>query len=440
MLDVLPIPGNEGVLRLLPRLAELLAGNGSPIIPVPKESGAEQIGLIAPFFASGAALPPDVAVIIGTSGTTGKPKGAQLTAAALLAGAAATRERLGGPGSWLLALPAHHIAGLQVLVRSVADGTEPVALDVGHGFCPADLAAAIDRMPPGRRYTSLIPTQLVKLLTDPAATRAAAELDAILLGGGAAPPAVVQRALDAGLPVVRTYGMSETAGGCIYDGLPLEGVTIRIDPTPEGDAAQNSGNGDSGSGDHGRAGGSCAASGSDGGGAGAGGSRRASEGAATPGSSTGTGRIHLAGPMLASGYRNAPDHPAFAEPGWFRTDDIGILDNGVLRVLGRADDAIGTGGLTVMPRVVEEAIGRIDGIAESVVVGVPDARLGQQIAAMVALLPGRNGISPEAITRTVADTLGRYSAPRRVLIVEQLPRLSSGKPDRQAIAAAFPPA
>lgn len=387
MLDVLPLPGNDEVLRLLPRLARGLAGDGPPIVPVSSTSGAEQIGLIGPFFAGGAPLDPQVVLIVATSGSTGHPKGALLSAAALAASAAATRERLGGPGSWLLALPPHHIAGLQVLLRSIADGTEPTVIDVRDGFDPADLISAIGRMGSGRRYTSLIPAQLRKVLDHPDATAAAGELDAILVGGGATSPDLVDRAVGAGLPILRTYGMSETAGGCVYDGLPLSGVTIRID---EPDAS-------------------------------------------------GAGRIALSGPMLALGYRNAPDHAAFAEPGWFRTDDLGMMQDGVLRVLGRTDDAIGTGGLTVMPRVVEEAIDRIAGVAESAVIGLPDERLGQRVAAMISLTPGHNGLTPESVGRTVADTLGRFAAPRSVLFVDRLPRLASGKPDRLAIIAAFPP-
>ena len=126
-------------------------------------------------------------LVLATSGSTGVPKGALLTAAALRASAAATHDRLGGVGTWLLALPAHHVAGMQVLLRSVAAGTEPVVLDVRAGFDPAALPAAVAAMSGPRRYTSLVPTQLVKALADPEATAALASLDAVLLGGAATP-------------------------------------------------------------------------------------------------------------------------------------------------------------------------------------------------------------------------------------------------------------
>ncbi len=170
----------------------------------------------------------DVALVATTSGTTGAPKGALLTAAALTASAAATHDRLGGPGGWLLALPPYHIAGVQVLVRSVLAGTVPVELDVSAGFDVAELPGAVRRLGSGRRYTSLVAAQLAKALADPAAAAALAELDAVLLGGGPAPRRVLDAAAAAGIAVVRTYGMSETAGGCVYDGVPLDGVLLRV--------------------------------------------------------------------------------------------------------------------------------------------------------------------------------------------------------------------
>ena len=153
-----------------------------------------------------------------------------LTAAALTASAEATHRRLGGPGRWLLALPAYHVAGLQVLVRSVVAGT-----DAGRGVRRASTAPNCSppsrHWAPGRRYASLVAAQLDKALRDPAATAALAELDAVLIGGGPMPAGVAERASAAGISVVRTYGMSETAGGCVYDGVPLDGVGVRIDAT-----------------------------------------------------------------------------------------------------------------------------------------------------------------------------------------------------------------
>ena len=326
----------------------------------------------------------DVALVATTSGTTGAPKGALLSAAALTASAAATHDRLGGPGSWLLALPPHHIAGIQVLVRSVLAGSVPVELDVSTGFDIAELPRAVRRLGSGRRYTSLVAAQLAKALAEPAAAAALAELDAVLLGGGAAPRPVVEAAAAAGITVVRTYGMSETAGGCIYDGVPLHGVQVRV-------AAD--------------------------------------------------GRIVIGGATLAKGYRNPVDPDPFAEPGWFRTDDLGAIDDaGALAVLGRADDAISTGGLTVLPQPVEAALCTHPAVSDCAVFGLADERLGQRVVAAVVVSDGCEPPTLEALRAHVSRTLDATAAPRELHIVDALPRRGIGKVDRTALMRRFAPA
>jgi O-succinylbenzoic acid--CoA ligase len=240
--------------------------------------------------------------VLGTSGSTGGNKWVQLSAAALCASAEATHARLGGPGRWLLALPAQHVAGVQVLVRAALAGHRPELLDLRSGFDPAQFSAAAHRLTSaaGRCYTALVPTQLVRLLdTEPGYL---ARFDAVLLGGAATPDGLLHRARAAEVRVVTTYGMTETAGGCVYDGWPLEGVKIRLD-LAESDS----------------------------------------------------GKIELAGPMLASGYLDAPEQTAVAfRDGWFQTSDLGRCDGqGRMQVLGRADDVIVTGGLNVAPAEVE---------------------------------------------------------------------------------------
>ncbi|MFZ2510197.1 MAG: o-succinylbenzoate--CoA ligase [Gordonia sp. (in: high G+C Gram-positive bacteria)] len=362
-------------------LASLLEGQEA-FLPVPAEPGAA-----ADLEASlGAGTPVDerCALVVSTSGTTGIPKGAMHSRDSLHASAAATATVLGGPGSWLLTLPPHHIAGLQVLLRSYAAGFEPVVVDVSTGFDPAALPAAVAAMTGPRRYTSLVPLQLRKALTDRAATEALAELDAILVGGAATPPALAEAAREAGLNIVRTYGMSETAGGCVYDGIPLPGTRVHIiDPGADG-----------------------------------------------------VGRVELGGGTTAFGYRNLPEHAAFAHPGWFRTDDLGALEHGVLRIVGRADEAISTGGLTVVPQVVEAALDDVDGIAACVVFGVPDERLGEAVA--VAVVPAGEETPVLAhLQSVVAQQLDKYAAPRHLIVVDQLPTRGVGKPDRRALRARF---
>ncbi|OBA83431.1 O-succinylbenzoic acid--CoA ligase [Mycobacterium sp. 1164966.3] len=352
-----------------------LDGRDSALIPVPPQQELHAAMRV------GEAIDDDVALVVTTSGTTGIPKGAMLSADALAASASATHDRLGGPGRWLLAVPPYHIAGVQVLVRSVLAGTAPVELDVSGGFDIAELPTAVRRLGSHRRYTSLVANQLAKALTDPAATAALAELNAVLIGGGPLPRPVLDAATAAGIAVVQTYGMSETAGGCVYNGVPLAGVRARV---------------------------------------------------------ANDGRIVLGGATLAKGYRNPVDPDPFAEPGWFRTDDLGALDDsGVLTVLGRADDAISTGGLTVLPEPVEAVLCTHPAVRECAVFGVADDRLGQRVVAAVVVRDGCPAPTLDALREHVTHTLDATAAPRELHVVDALPRRGIGKVDRAALTHRF---
>ncbi len=360
----------------MPALQRVLDGTDSALVAAP----AHNLDAAVRGLRVGEEIDDDVALVVTTSGTTGAPKGALLTAAALRASASATHRRLGGPGRWLLAIPAYHIAGLQVLIRSLLAGTEPVELDVSAGFDIGELPRAVSLLGPGRRYTSLVAAQLAKALTDPAATAALAELDAVLLGGGPAPRPVLDAAAATGVTVVRTYGMSETAGGCVYDGVPLDGVTLRVDAD---------------------------------------------------------GRIALGGATLAKGYRNRVEPDPF-QAGWFLTDDIGSVDDsGVLTVLGRVDDAISTGGLTVLPGPVEAALFTHPAVRDCAVFGVDDDRLGQRVVAAVVVRPGSAAPTLPELRAHLARTLDITAAPRELHLVAELPRRGIGKVDRQALGRRF---
>ncbi|MEV0676554.1 o-succinylbenzoate--CoA ligase [Actinosynnema sp. NPDC050436] len=318
------------------------------------------------------------AVAVGTSGSSGEPKVVLLSAAALVASAEATHDRLGGPGSWLLALPTTHIAGLQVLVRSVVSGREPCLMDLAPGFRATGFAAAARPLlsRPGPHYTALVPTQLARLVAaDGPGLAAVREFDAVLIGGAAAPPSLLDRARQAGVRVVTTYGMSETSGGCVYDGVPLDGVRVRI-------AA-----------DH---------------------------------------RIELAGPVLALGYQHGDP---FGE--WFRTGDLGrVADDGRLEVLGRADDVIISGGENVSPTEVERVLAAVPGVREVCVVGVPDPEWGQAVAAVVVPDPDA---PPEVdvMEAAVRDAVGRSATPSVIAFAPELPVRGPGKVDRRAVARSF---
>ncbi len=348
------------------------------MLPVPADD-ERQSRLLTTSLRVADEIDDDVAVVVSTSGTTGTPKGAMLTAAALTASAEATHRRLGGPGQWLLALSACHIAGLQVLVRSVIAGHAPVALSAR--FDVTELPAAVSAMGSGRRYASMVAAQLDKALADAAATAALAELDAVLIGGGPMPARVAEKARAAEISVVRTYGMSETAGGCVYNGVPLSRVFLRIDLD---------------------------------------------------------GRIALGGATLAKGYRNPPESDPFAEPGWFLTDDVGALDSsGILRVLGRTDDAISTGGLTVFPQLVETALASHPRVADCAVFGVPDERLGQRVVAAVVAAEGFPPPTLRELQTHVRAVLDSAAAPREVHLIDELPRRGIGKVDRWRLTALF---
>jgi o-succinylbenzoate---CoA ligase len=386
VLEPLAVPPGPASLAVLPRLAEALAGD-APVLPYAASAPQPAVPPHDP-----AELPDGLAVVVGTSGSTGTPKRALLTARALAASSRATHEHLGGPGQWLLALPAHHVAGLQVLLRSLDAGATPVAMDLTDGFAPQAFVAATAQLDPGQRhYTSLVPTQLLRLLDHPrGGPDALRAFDAVLVGGAAIPPRLRLRAERARVRVVATYGMSETAGGCVYDGRPLPCTEIAFDDE---------------------------------------------------------GRIHLGGATVAHGYLGRPDLTAAAfgvdEDGmrWFRTDDVGHTDeNSRLHVDGRVDDLVNTGGLKVAPRLVEEAIiDHVPGVAEVVVVGSPDPEWGEAVCALVVLEPGavRAGLTAAELRAHLRGILPDHALPRRAATTSDLPLRGPGKPDRRAVAALF---
>jgi O-succinylbenzoic acid--CoA ligase len=383
--QLLAVPLGPASLTVLPRLAEALEGD-APLLPYAASAPAPTVAPHDP-----ADLPEGLAVVVGTSGSTGTPKRALLTSSALAASSRATHRRLGGPGQWLLALPAHHVAGLQVLLRSLDAGTTPVAMDLTDGFLPQAFVAAAARLEPGRRrYTSLVPTQLLRLLDHPLGPESLRTFDAVLVGGAAMPPRLRRRSERASVRVVTTYGMSETAGGCVYDGKPLPCTELAFDAD---------------------------------------------------------GRIHLGGVTVAHGYLGRPDLTAAAfgvdEDGvrWFRTDDVGHTDEQCrLHVDGRVDDLVNTGGMKVAPRLVEEAIlEHVPGVAEVVVVGSPDPEWGEAVCALVVLEPGavRAGLTAVELRAHLRGILPDHALPRRAVTAPQVPARGPGKPDRGAVAALF---
>jgi o-succinylbenzoate---CoA ligase len=304
-------------------------------------------------------------LLIETSGSSGRPKRVVLSRDAVLASARATERRLGGSGPWALALPSSYVAGVQVVVRSLLAGHRPV-LD-GWGAA---------------RFTSLVPTQLHRLLARPDDTAALAAMDAVLLGGGPIDPDLRRRAEDARVRVVATYGSSETAGGCVYDGVPLDGVAVAVGAE---------------------------------------------------------GRIRIAGPVLFDGYDGDPALTAASlVGGWFLTSDAGRLDeDGRLQVLGRLDDVVVSGGVKVPLPAVAARLREHPDVAAAEVLGVEDPEWGQRVVAFVVVISTSSTTGERPSQRLLRDWVAerhpRSWAPRDVVVVDALPLLANGKVDRAAL-------
>jgi len=386
---------SAAVMSLATAVRAALDGSGPALAVVgPTRDASEAAGRLPDH------VPATVALVARTSGSTGRPRWVLLDRSALLASALATQERLGGPGHWVLALPSAHVAGLQVIVRSVLGDDVPTVVD-GDGFTATALAGAVDhasRAAGGARcYTSLVPTQLHRVLAAtgdaglPPELVALTRLDAILVGGAATPPPLLARARAVGLRVVTTYGMTETCGGCVYDGVPLGGVRVAVDDS---------------------------------------------------------GVVRITGPVLARGYlpdaAPAQDDPFVVLDGqrWLRTADLGELHDGRLHLRGRRDDVVVTGGVKVRPADVEAVLAAQPGVAEVCVVGLPDPEWGQVVTAVLVPTGGASGAARDptgpvtlgALRSAVTRTLGSAAAPRRLVLVDALPLRGPGKVDRSAVA------
>jgi O-succinylbenzoic acid--CoA ligase len=309
-------------------------------------------------------------LLIQTSGSTGTPKGVVLPRRAVLASVEASARRLGETGRWLLALPSSYVAGVQVIVRSLVAGHEPLVvdgLDIGR-------AAASDHTDTPV-FVSLVPTQLHRIMGDPDQAAALAHCHTVLVGGGGLDPDLRRRAEEHGIHVVSTYGSSETAGGCVYDGVPLDGVAVTL-------AAD--------------------------------------------------GRVRIAGPTLFSHYDADPALTAeTVVDGWFLTSDAGRFDeDGRLQVLGRIDDVVVSGGVKIPVEVVAARLRQHLLVEQAEVFGVPDPEWGQRLVAIVV------GSADEADLRNWISLLHPRSwAPREFVWAPSLPLLPNGKVDRQGLQA-----
>lgn len=364
MTEVVVVPAND-VIAIQEKLQQALNGEVTLYISEREINGVKPQVVDLPESATNTAL------IIESSGSTGIPKKIYLSREALVASANATSNAIGS-GQWLLTLPANYIAGAMVLVRSILSNTRPIVMNTGVSFTAEAFALSSTLLTGDNRFVSVVPTQLLRLkeatLTDKFLLAQLQKFEAVLVGGQAVNYSLVQYFKDNGVKVVTSYGMAETAGGCVYDERPLSGVEVRINTD---------------------------------------------------------GTIGLAGPMLANSVADSS--------GFLNTQDIGELTDGRLRVLGRADRVIISGGLKISLDQVEEVAGSIAGVVEIVATAIDSEEWGQRVGIVYVG-------SPEVADYMAADVfeqLGMAAKPIRVIRVDRIPKLANGKNDLLTVKKLF---
>lgn len=344
-------------LEGLPAAVARALDGGPPIRPVSADQPAGE--------AVAGPVDADVAIVVATSGSTGTAKQVLLGRAALLASAAATQQRLGGPGAWSCPLPTHHVAGLMTIVRARQAGLPwvPVAADL------SDLRP----LPGVRNYLSLVAAQLHRALDDPATAARLAAFDGVLVGGSSIDPTLLARGRALGLSVVASYGMTETCGGCVYDGVPLAGVEVCIG---------------------------------------------------------GEGRIALRGPVLMAGYLGQPAATAAVlRDGWFHTQDRGELaPDGTLTVVGRLDEVVISGGVNVDLARAQQLSDARFGTDQVVILAVPDDRFGVRIVAVTT-----SALTLAQLRDALSPVLSGAALPRELRRVAALPLTGGAKVDRRRL-------
>ena len=306
----------------------------------------------------------DICLIVGTTGSTGIRKSVALSAAAVLASARASLDYLQArPGqTWALLLPLHHIAGINVLIRALDLGTTPVDLRSVTEYANTD-------------FSAVVPTQIFQALNGDGKLLAHLQsAKSVLVGGAQLQEDLLHRALDAGISVVRTYGMSETSGGCIYEGVPFEGVAVRVSDS---------------------------------------------------------GLIEISGPVLASGYLgNEELWSQQYRDGWFTTSDHGVVDTGILKVLGRSDDLYNTGGEKVSLTHVDEILHTAFPHLQWCAVAVDDAQWGQRLVVAVS---GAAHPTINEVSAVLSSALGDSAKAKQLLVFDEMPMIGIGKIDRMLI-------
>lgn len=399
-----------------PEVAAIAAGAGLRAMVAPRATQLAVEGVAAlalevlldsrPWSGPRRAAPPGTpAVIVPTSGTTGRPKLVRLGASQLDASAEAWSAALPSATGWLLSLNLAHVSGIGILVRAARAGVPVVApaSEDDEPIVPSLRAARSAGM--SVSHVSLVTPQLVRLLDASEGAAPPSELRVILLGGGPILESLVSRALVADWPVVPSYGMTETASGVAAmplgeagrrpwsAGRALLGVELRIAATDAATVAP-----------------------------------------VAPGAD---GEILVRGPMVFDGYANDPEASALAldSEGWLHTGDLGSLDReGWLRVVARRDEIIISGGENVAPAEIEAVLASHPAVADVGVVGFPDEKWGSVPVAVVAFRAGARE-DPETLRAFVRDRLASFKVPARIVETAAVPRSPSGKLLRRSLPA-----
>lgn len=358
------VPANDAAV-LQEKLASALAGEITVYISPREINGVKVAVADLPEYAT------DTALIIESSGSTGTPKRIYLSTDALKAATEATAAVIGS-GQWLLTLPTNYVAGAMVLVRSILSGTKPVVMNTGVSFTAQAFALSSTLLTEENRFVSLVPTQLLRLQeatqTDKFLLNQLKKFSAVLVGGQAVSESVVDYFRDNDVNVITSYGMAETAGGCFYDGIPLPGVSLRINDN---------------------------------------------------------GTVAISGAMLANGVAD--------DSGYLNTSDLGEIVAGKLKVLGRIDRVINSGGLKISIDQIEDVALAIGGVVEVAGCALDSAEWGQRVGLVYVGSPE----VADYLAAAVFEQLGAAAKPIRVIRVDRIPRLESGKPDLLTLQKLF---
>ena len=387
-LELVEVPPGRAAIEALWGPLDAALAHDAAIAPIPRPSAslpASLVHAVRDAVRPEEPVPHDTAVVISTSGSTGHPRGVMLGAHALTAATTQVHARVHGEPIWVLALPPTSIGGLNVMIRAHSTGIRPIAVRSIGGAEPftddAFATAVREATATGRLVAvSLVPSQVTRLLASALGQESLRQCSLTLVGGGPVDPQLTNHCQDAGVTLTTTYGMTETSGGCVFDGRPLDGVEVHIDDADS--------------------------------------------------------RVCISGPMLAHGYRDGDDR-AF-DGHWLRTNDRGTCVDGRVSIDGRLDDIVSIHGVNVDLAAVQERVDQHPGIEASLIVATVGESSDPHTTdeSRIAMVYVGEPVDHEELRAWISPTLGAIACPTVTRRVDTLTRTLTGKVDRQATAAA----